>query len=492
MTPAILLILGLPSGQTQNEQKHTFSESQRLLELRMAHLDVVEARTSLERETNLVADGLVPRARIDQLKVELSKAEIRYQQFFLHLFSAIPNVTIDSAVKSREADGSKTVTVVLRNVSGAVLDYRQFGISTAEVAVPDQLQLRRLNDVFVALKDEEGVVISKPYERYLKQLDVGKSYRFPFKLLKDVDSILLSLRYAGHLDERRVFLEKDPSANMVTVQSEEYSQEADLGEEVVYNLRLERFTSSSDRFKMIVFNLPLQIETEFIRSIEDTARLNYITFTESETTKAIVLRLLLPTLSDESEFAIDEPIRFWVVVVPPSQVDQISETVRHTAGEIASIQAGKVDLELIPRGRGELEVRAKNLYRQANLGETVDLDVSIRNIGTRDLTNVKVVVEAPVQWESEVRPPVTSRLVVGGEERIRILLAPNETVSVGEYSLRIATLAYTGNTPVESADKTARIRIVDPPKTSSHLMIGGAFIVSVLAMVVIGVKLTRR
>ena len=474
------------------EQERVFAEPQRLLELRLAHLDVVGARKAVEREKKLLDDGLVSQVRIDELNVALAKAEIRYQQLFLRLFSAVPNITIDNAIKSREKDGSKAVTVTVRNVSGAMLDYRQIGISTADIAVPDELQLRQLNDVFVALKDQDDTIISNPYEQHLDQLGVGESHQFRFKLLKDVDSIILSLRYAGQIDERRVFLEKDPSADMVTIQSTEYSQEADLGGEVVYNLRLERFTSSSDRFKLVVYNLPLQIEREFIASLDDTARLNYITFTESETTRNIALRLLLPVISDGIELVIDEPIRFGVVVVSPVQLTTFSEPRHYTTEEIDAIQAGKVDLELIPSGIGELEVRAKNLYRQVNLGETTSLDVSVRNIGTRDLTNIKVLVETPVEWQSEVQPPITPRLVVGDEQPVQILVVPPDTVSVGDYSLRIKTLAFTGNKPVKSSDKTARIRIVAPPRNVVRIMIIGGFIVAVFAMVVVGVRLTRR
>ena len=60
-------------------------------------------------------------------------------------------------------------------------------------------------------------------------LRFGQPVTLDFRLLKDVDAVTVAMSYANQSSERRVLLEKDATANIVTIQSSQFSQEGDLG-----------------------------------------------------------------------------------------------------------------------------------------------------------------------------------------------------------------------------------------------------------------------
>ena len=466
------------------------NKQERLLELRQAQLAAEQAEVRFQSKTRLFQENLISESDLSDAEFVLLQAQTSYQQSFLAMIPNEPRLTVISAVKSVTNDGYKAVRLTIENTSDPYLDYRELGLLSSTLSMPDVPGIRELQNLLITLKDSEGVIVSRPYQRKVQTLVVGEQHAVSFVLLRDVDPVIVGLSYAGKEDEIAVYLERDPSADIVTLQSEQFSKEAELGTQASYELQLERFSAGADVVKLQVLNLPARIETALYASSNDESRLNLISFTEDQTTKEITLKLFLPESSEQ--VVIDEAIRFWVLAIDPKESGRFSTEVRYSAEQINAIKSGKVPLEIIPRGVGRLEVRVSNLFRSIDQGESLTLPVNIKNIGTRTLNNIVVSTETPQDWTSQTFPPSIDRLYVNAEQRVRVQLNPPRSVTLGDYAVKIRTEAYSLNELVLSEDKVARIKITAPSSLFQTAAIA-AILVGVLVLVgIVGLKITKR
>lgn len=70
--------------------------------------------------------------------------------------------------------------------------------------------------------------------------------------------------HGNKADEKKIYLQKDESANRVVMTSEQFSQEAGLGTRATYDLTLELFSSVENVYKLEALNLPRQVTSEFL------------------------------------------------------------------------------------------------------------------------------------------------------------------------------------------------------------------------------------
>ena len=61
---------------------------------------------------------------------------------------------------------------------------------------------------------------------------------------------------SGTQSSRKIFLQKDESVDRVEVQSEQFSQEVELGNSATFDLTLELFSGTTDTYKLEVVGLP--------------------------------------------------------------------------------------------------------------------------------------------------------------------------------------------------------------------------------------------
>lgn len=480
------------SGQTQPLAEPSVNvEQQRILELKKLQLALASARATLESSQNLYQAGVIPATELDRAKLEYQQSEINFQQAFLQLFSDVPRITLVGALKLQEPDGKRLVRLTLRNVSSVTLDYKAFGIDSPDVPIPSDLKLREITNVIVSLREYDpagslGPIISRPYEIIIPVLAAGRERRLQFELLKDVDVVTVWMNYAGKTDQREVQLEKDASANIVTVTSATFSQEADLGAQATFDLALEQFTRVTNSFKLIVLNLPSQINYEFVEPATN-ARLSQVRFPEGVTSLKLQLRLSLP--DQAGDIALDHPFAFWVLVADPMSMPAAA---LHSEQEIRAVRAGKVLLELIPRGVGKLEVSAPVLYQEIKPGERTSLGLVVKNTGTRRIQNVKVSADNPIDWRTEISPTVIPVLEPFREEMVSAVIIPPPDVGVGDYEVRIKTEAMNGGRKIQSEDKINRVHVTGAAGMMSILVLGGILVVVFAGIILLGVKVSRR
>ena len=101
--------------------------------------------------------------------------------------------------------------------------------------------LQEIKDVYVSLRSE-GKIISDPYEKTIQSLALEQEKQVTFQLLKDVENLDVNVFYSGKDETTAVYLQKGLSANIVTVNSAQFSQEADLESEATFDLSLEKFS----------------------------------------------------------------------------------------------------------------------------------------------------------------------------------------------------------------------------------------------------------
>lgn len=466
------------------------------LKKQKARFDAV--KVEFDTANKLLEKGMISQERFEQVKARYVNEEISYQQAMLRVIFDQPHILIERAVKYQAEDGKKRVGLTLKNTTGGVADYEKL-VQMDGGMFDASLKPDAINNVFISLHETSqagavGPIISQPYEEKVEKIVYGETATADFLLLKDVEEVVVSMTYAGTVDRKHIYLQKDSGADRVIATSPNFSQEANLGESARYTLDLERFSSSNDVFRLAVINLPRQISYNFLDpSSAQTQRLSQVNFTQGVTSKQVVLTAFLPERVDD-KVAIDKTIEFYALVLPQEVWRELQplDDRMFTAEEIAAIDAGKVKLELIPRGVGRIEVRALNLYHEIKTDEDVAMEVTVRNDGTRRLDNIRIRASMPPNWQSTVEPDVIQSLGPAKEQIVQLRFLPPDGVGVGDYEVQIQTEAIADNRPVETQDKTVRIHVT----ARTNLILSASLVLSVILMVVgivwYGVKLTRR
>jgi hypothetical protein len=287
-------------------------------------------------------------------------------------------------------------------------------------------------------------------------------------------------------------LQKDNTGNRVAVQSQQFSQEAELGKTASYGLTLELFGGVNTSFSLLVVNLPLQVN-RFFKDASTQARLSQIKFTESVNTMRASLEVSLPDRPTD-EIVMDRAIPFYAMAVPAARVAELknAESRQWTEDDIRKLNVGYVKLELMPRGAGRLLVRAPQLYFAVKSGEPVVVTMDLVNEGTRRLDNVKVDVDLPMNWTKTVEPAVVPTLDINQEKRVTLTATPPDGISAGRYEIRLRTSGLSDNQPVNAEDKTVTAEIEEGANVIGTIAIVLAILGIIGGIVVFGVRMSKK
>ena len=484
---AIFFLLVLCSNFIHSQE----SQTTKLLALKQAQLHLEQMKGDFERALKLKEQGLISEEDFSRTRTAYLQAQVSYQEALISFMGSEARISVASAVKYQDRSGKKYVRVSIRYSSRELKELAKLNINAEDLFPLDFL--KEIKDVSVSLKSE-GKIISDPYEQRIASMPLETVKEVTFQLLKDVESLDVNVFYAGKNETTSLFLQKGVSANIVTVNSAQFSQEADLESQATFDLSLEKFTGEANIFRLQVVNLPQPITYEFVDP-QTQARLSQIKFTEGVTSMQLSLKLYLPKNADE-RVVIDKPIEFYILALDNEQsakiADMLSDKTHLSPEEIESLKAGNVRLEIIPRGVGKIEVQALNLYHEIRVGENVKMEVRVRNTGTRLLNNIRIYTDLPLNWRSEVKPDLVATLEQNKEEIVNIDFIPPAEVSVGDYEPRIRTECIAANRRVESEDKIVRIHISAKTNVLGITALIVLLIGLLVGIVVFGIKLTRR
>lgn len=474
------------SGSYFNQRDDTY----RLLGLKRAKEVYDVARAEYERQKTLFEKRLITQAEMDRARSTFSDAEVNFQQSLLAVLFEQQYVSVAAAVKYHAADGSRHVRLTLANMSGGSAEFQK--LLNIDDKLFRTLQPDVVTNVYVSLFNDQNAVISRPYEAKIPELRFGEPQTLDFALLQDLDEVTVGMIYGnGTQRSMKIFLQKDVSVNKVAIQSEQFSQEVELGKSASFDLTLELFSGAENTFSLDVVNLPPEI-SRFFKDASGGARLSQVRFTESTRSKTAALEVALPD-RPTGPVVMDQPISFYVVAVPTDKALSREEAGRvWTEAELDRLGLGYAKLELMPRGLGKLLVQSPQLYHAVTEGDTVTLAMDLINEGSRRLDNIELRVDLPLNWTKRIEPTTVPALEIGGETQVRLTFRPPADVAVGKYDIRVRSTATSGGQLVTGEDKTVTVEIKAGANVFATTLLVLLIVGLVGAVVILGIKLTRR
>jgi len=479
-------------------------EQSRLLEVRRRQIELSSARLKLSQTETLFKDGLVAKTDRDQAKTAVDIAQLNYQVALLSLLNLQQRVTVREALKYETPDGRKFVRLTVAN-NLPTFDESQFKLlSNFEGAdpIPAALRTRNLRDIFISLRDtgdkggraddaeHRGTTIAVPYEQHIPMLDYKESKTLVYQLLRDVESVTMTIAYLGQTEDLDVQLQQATTESPVTITATQISQEADLGAQANFDLRLSRPSVDSRSFELTVLNLPHEISYNFLDP-KTGARISELNFPAGVTQQLLTLRLFLPEEAG-GQVHIDRPIAFFAVALEPRQSKLFEGGNILTREQIQASRSGFSELTVTPRGLGRIEVAAPSLFSEIAAGEEAKTEVVVKNTGTRRLDTVRLSTEPPLGWRAELVPARLDGLEINREQRVALRVTPPAEVTAGDYEVRIKTESFSFNRPVPSEDKIFRVSIKSRVNFFGTALIVALLLSLVMGVVVVGIKVTRR
>lgn len=486
---ALLVFIPIES-LAQSPFPNARDDSYPLLGLKRAKSSYERAQSELSRKEELFEKDLISPEEYELALNTFQDAEVNYQQSLLVLLFEQQFVSIKRALKTQGDDNVKRVRVTLENTSSATAEFAQ--VVNMEDELFRSLQPDVIHNIYVSLSNDDGAIISSPYEIKIEELSSGSPETIEFDLLQDLDELTVNIIYGnGASRNPKVFLEKDASANKVLIQSERFSQEVELGSTANFGLGLELFSGLNDTYKLEVVNLPNSV-TRYFNEQGEQGRISQIKFTESNNNIQANLQIALPD-RPTADVPMDEPIDFYVLAVPITKLDAFNATTGNwTIDKIQALDVGFVQLEMIPRGVGRLVVKTPQLYNEYEGNGAIEFTFEVVNEGTRRLDNIEFELDAPFEWGKRIEPAVIPSLDIREELTVKLYLTPPDDISVGRYETRMRSTSLSDNQPINAEDKTFTVQVAAQASVMGTAIILLLIISLVGGLVFFGIKLSRK
>ena len=426
------------------------------------------------------------RRNVDSLIVSLTYLE-EENPYKIHLEEDTRHISILSAKKFR-VENQMMVTLQLKNTS--TTEAMSINASPEEIAAANEIR-----SIYVSLLDvTDDTNIVKPYEEKIPVLGYNETVELTFQLQKDVESLKVSLNYP-ELDipeTRLIYLQKESALDVVNVSSLRFSQEGNLGSSVTYDLTLDRLAETENTFQLRVINLLNRLSFEF-QDPETRTRQSQVKFTQEESKRNLSLIVYLPEELDASY--LDSTLEFHVAVLDEAEANElggVNNRLDLPADQIAGIQGGVERFELIPKGVPEIEVFVQNAFQTIKIGEEVNMTATLQNIGTRDLVDIRMIVDVNTDWKYTVVPEVISSLARNEEKEIQLTLSPPGDIGVGEYQAKLNAEVTVDNRKFEARDRSITVQVESQTQMSVTTLLFGALILLMIGIVIVTIRISRR
>ena len=426
------------------------------------------------------------RRNIDSVTVHILYLDKPYPKK-IHLEEDTRHISILSAKKFR-VDNQMMVTLQLKNTS--TTEAMPSDATPEEIAAANEIR-----SIYVSLLDvTDDTNIVKPYETKIPVLGYNEIEELTFQLQKDVESLKVSLKYPElpEPDLRLIYLQKESALDVVNVSSLRFSQEGNLGSSVTYDLTLDRLAETENTFQLRVINLLNRLSFEF-QDPETQSRQSQVKFTQEQSKRSLSLIVYLPEELDASY--LDSTLEFYVAVLDEAEANElggVNNRLDLPADRIAGIQGGVERFELIPKGVPEIEVFVPNAFQTIKIGEAVNMTATLKNIGTRDLVDIRMIVDVNTDWKYTVIPEVVSSLGRNAETEIQLTLSPPADIGVGEYQAKLNAEVTVDNRKFEARDRSITVQVESQTQLSVTTLLFGALILLMIAIVVVTIRISRR
>ena len=426
------------------------------------------------------------RRNVDSLIVNLRYLD-KDNPYKIHLEEDTRHISILSAKKFR-VDNQMMVTVQLKNTS--TTEAMPLNATPEEIAAANEIRA-----IYVSLLDAvDSTNIVKPYEEKIAVLGYNETVELTFQLQKDVDSVKVSMKYPEILepDTRLIYLQKESALDVVNVSSLRFSQEGNLGSSVTYDLTLDRLAETENTFQLRVINLLNRLSFEF-QDPDTKSRQSQVKFTQEQSKRNLSLIVYLPEELDASY--LDSTLEFYVAVLDETEANELGGTNNRLdlpAERIASIQGGVERFELIPKGVPEIEVVVQNAFQTIKIGDQVNMTAKLKNIGTRDLVDIRMLVDVSTDWKYTISPEVIGSLGRNEETEIQLTLNPPADITVGEYQAKLNAEVTVDNRKFQARDRSITVKVESKSQMSVTTLLFGALILLMIGIVIVTIRISRR
>jgi hypothetical protein len=496
----------------QVDSPRTRSELLNELSLRKAQvaLDLaIEAHERYENEyedsQRLFDQSIISKKELDsalshytQAQQQLEQARITLEETQLGFLDNATHITILEAKKYYDPNGRRMLDLVLKNTSNlnqaeaALVRTDPNGTPGHQWQNPESIRaLLDIENIIVSIVDQDSS-IGKPYELIVPMLSYNDQAKLSFNLLTDVQQAGIRLQYLDKDQIEKITLEKESLQTSPTVVASQLSLEGQLGQDIGYDLSLEMLVTTERVFSLAVTNMPPQINCFFVEG----SRITNVRFSEQVSTHTLSLKASIPDKL-ETDW-IDKRIGFQVWVVTASQAEAINQLKRQfgqapiPSESLDTLTGSRVDLTLIPKGSGRLEILVNSLYQEIQSQQDVSLEFEVHNDGTLALFNVIPEITTPIGWQAEITPKVLDKLMPNEKRAFLLSLHPGTDVGLGEYETRIEVRGQSGSETIEALDKRLKVRINAQANVILTACLIGGLVLLIVVIVGTGVRLSRK
>lgn len=487
------------------------AEQDSLLDLREKFLQLKLARSKLNQMEPLAQQGIISRSDFDQHKSNADVAEIRFQRAALDMMNGEPRITIERAVKLKDAQGQQFLDLTLRNATQVLDDSQRALISGLDKDgdFPRELWQRRLLDVFISVREapsvQEGfgqngggymttgsqVAIALPYTSRIASWPFNESRTLRFKLLVNAERFNVHINHRSSEKVVGIYAEQQFSGADVELGASRVSQEANLGTAVDYPIDIRRGSHDSQTLDVQAYNLPPGVRYSFVER-DGKSRVSQIRLNTGEAGKQLLLRLEIPERAGAG-LQLDESHPFLVVVSDAARSGPLpppGATV--TAADFKGQSVALTELKLTARGVGKPVLNAASLVQEFKAGEEGKLEFTIKNEGTRAIENLRFDSERPAGFDVRFEPAQIEQIPVGEERKVSVGVQASSEVAAGDFELRVKTEGYSAAQALGIEDKAFRL-VIKPSANMLPMMVVAILLLGATSAVVyVGQKVRLR
>lgn len=494
----------------QMSEEMTKEERQMLLSLERAEVRLAQAKSQLEEGYNewkqmidLKERGIVTGDELNQSRrkyesalVEYKNADIELEQTLLGFLGDATYISVIEGQKYKTGADTYVARVVLKNTSNirlARLVERALATHRRREAKQGVEALLTIDNIFVSIM-WNGILIGIPYEINIPSLGFGEEKEVLFELQNpDAQNVVVQLRYLKRSDRRTIYLQKKSAEDIVTVRSRQFAQEGILGHEVLYDLQLDRLAENERTFDLELVNLPEQF---LYRFEEQGKQVSKVKFAQGTPRLNLTLRVYVPKeMSDEE---LDEMISFFAVVTDAVSASKLRKLKKEREGalisdeELKAFKVGYEFLELTPRGVAEMELMSPNWYHEIHPGKIVYMRVTVKNIGTVRLVNIRIKTDLPYDWTSRLEPKVIGDIAPKEEATVDIWVTPVGGVEIGNYEMKVGAQVQHEGRLIEAQEKNVSIQVKPQPNVLASMATIGALVLLIGGIGGIVLRMSRR
>lgn len=491
-----------PAPLTKDQRLNLLKIEQAQLKRDQAESEQAKAQVELAELQTLFDEKVITIEKLNKAKQEYERAVLAFKQAEIDLertrlefLTEATLITVVGAKKSRGKDKQVFAEISLRNDSDVSKARIAMG-DTEGVSDGNLAALLKIDNIIVTIKDGSQYIVGDPFQQIVPELQLGEEVKLKYQLLnKSVEDITIQIQYLNTTKTYTVYMQKKSSQQLPTVSSTQYALQGQLGSKIRYDLELERLAETEKSFPLIVLNFPQEIPFAFLDP-QSGARISQVKFSGERPKQSLDFEVSIPEKLDQS--FIDASVDFTIMVVESSELKTINELQKEYRGKkmppevISKIKGKKLELILIPKGVGDLEILVTNSFKEVLQGDEVEFKLTMLNSGTLALRNVRPEIDVPLEWEDSIEPKEADFIEPGDKVIFTARAIPPSDVKIGEYSVKIEAEGYSGVETVEAVDKNFKIRVVRESNITGTLILVIILIVLVLGISIASIKIARR